>query len=84
VTPWLRDILTDHQDTYDTGRLLTVVCVLAAVFYSGWTVLVLAKPFAAQDYGIGVGSLLAGWVSTCRPTATRASRTLTPASSRQK
>jgi hypothetical protein len=55
----LRDILTDYDSqTYDTGRVLAVFCVLSLTAMQGWAVLK-GGTFDAMAYGGGVAAIVA-------------------------
>ena len=56
-----KDLLTGvDNETQDFGRWLGFLAFLAGVFYQGWDVMVNARSFSMQDFGIGVGALAAG------------------------
>ena len=54
------DSLTTHDgQTYDVGRILWVISVLAGIGYAGVDLFILHNKFDITQYGIGIGSLLA-------------------------
>ena len=55
----IRDILTDYDgSTYDTGRVLAVVIVLAMLAFEAW-VLWRGAAFDAGTFGGGIAAVLA-------------------------
>jgi len=56
-----KQLVTDYDNvTYDTGRWLGMVAVLAILFLAGWDVIVNHHEFKAQDVGIAVASVISG------------------------
>ena len=56
----IKDALTTHDgESYDVGRILWVISVLAGIGYAGVDLFVLHNKFDITQYGIGIGSLLA-------------------------
>jgi len=47
-------------ESFDVGRVLWVLGVLAFVGYAGYDLIVNKQPFNPQNYGIGLGGALAG------------------------
>lgn len=52
-------ITTSDGVTYDVGRILWIIAVMAGIGYAGVDLLILHNKFDITQYGIGVGSLLA-------------------------
>lgn len=73
--PWWRSPLTDHNGDFDLGAILVGVVILAMCYYEWYDVTVNHIKFDAQQFGIGVGSVLLGfagykWGDTKRPPGT--------------
>ena len=57
----LTNLITDYDNkTFDTGRSLVCVVVLAMVFFQGWDLIVNDAKFDASSFGTGVAALLVG------------------------
>lgn len=55
------DSVTDFDnETFDTGRILVVIAVIAMIFFVGYDLIVHKATFDSQSFGIGVGTLLGG------------------------
>jgi len=69
----LKDLTTDYDNqTFDTGRVLGVIIVVAYVVFTGHSVFVMGVPFNGQEFGIGIGAILTGlgaciWGDNRRP-----------------
>ena len=56
----IKDSLTTNDgESYDVGRILWVIAVLAGISYAGVDLFALHNKFDIAQYGIGIGSLLA-------------------------
>lgn len=56
----LKDVFTGIDgESYDMGRVLWALSVIAGLCYAGYDLVYLNTPFNIVNYGIGVGSLLA-------------------------
>lgn len=56
-----KSVSTDYDNhTFDTGRFLVVLVVIAMIFLQGWDVIAHAAKFDAQSFGTGIGALLLG------------------------
>ena len=44
----------------DDGRVAAMLLVFSYIIYAGWSLIYDHCPFAPQQYGIGIGSMMAG------------------------
>ena len=57
----VKQLLTESDnETHDLYRYLALSSVVVALFLSIYSVIHLEQSFSIQDYGVGLGSLLAG------------------------
>lgn len=59
--PFWRSILTDHYGDFDLGAVLVGVVVVFMCANAGYDTVYLHQHFDAQNFGIGVGAVLAGF-----------------------
>lgn len=57
----IRDLLTDHDGCWDTGRVATCTTLLTAIGYQGYNLFWLHNAFDMQAFGVGCAALLAGF-----------------------
>lgn len=57
----LKQLVTDYDNTtFDTGRSIGLLVVIAMIIFAGHDVFIVGKPFNAQEFGIGIASVLTG------------------------
>lgn len=56
----LRELLTDDRDAQDVHRWIAVLAALAGIALTIYSVVWKGDTWSIQDYGIGIGALLAG------------------------
>lgn len=60
---WFRSIMTDHNGDFDLGAVLVGVVTVAMCLNSGYDTIILHTKFNAQEFGIGIGAMLAGFAA---------------------
>jgi len=60
---WWRSMLTDHAGEFDTGRILVAVVVVAMCAIQLLDVHYNKAVFKPNDFGIGIGAVLAGFAA---------------------
>ena len=56
----LKELLSDDRDAQDVHRWIAVLAALAGIGLSVYSVVWQNSAWSVQDYGIGIGALLAG------------------------
>jgi predicted membrane-bound mannosyltransferase len=63
MTPRSLSFWTDNRGAWDTGRVIVPLAVLAMIAISAFDVVSNGRAFNAQDLGVGVGAVLAGFAA---------------------
>jgi hypothetical protein len=58
---WWRSMLTDHAGEFDTGRILVAVVIVAMCAIQSLDVYYNKAVFKPNEFGIGIGAVLAGF-----------------------
>lgn len=61
--PWFKSIMTDHNGDFDLGAVLVGVVVNAMCLISAYDVMITHVKFDPQQFGIGIGAVLAGFAA---------------------
>lgn len=57
---WVKKLFEAPDGLPDDGRVAAMMLVLSFIAYAGWSVIVDHRPFDAQQYGVGIGGMMAG------------------------
>lgn len=57
---WIKKLFESPDGLPDDGRVAAMALVLSYIVFAGWSVIADHKPFDPQQYGIGVGGMMAG------------------------
>lgn len=57
---WIKQLFQAPDGLPDDGRVAAMSLIFSFIFYAGWSVIAQGKPFDAQQYGIGIGAMMAG------------------------
>jgi len=59
VRMWIDSFTTSDGKTFDVGRILGFWSIATFIFLATWDVLVKGHEFHMQDFGVGLGALMA-------------------------
>ncbi len=57
---WIKQLFQAPDGLPDDGRVAAFMLVLSYIVYAGWSVIYQGKAFDPQQYGVGIGAMLAG------------------------
>ena len=57
---WLKKLFEAPDGLPDDGRVAAMTLVFSYILYAGWSLIYDHHPFDPQQYGIGIGSMMAG------------------------
>ena len=60
MSSWLSRLFNSSDRSVESHIVFTFLALIATIAYTGWHLIVLHNPFAAADFGQGVGVILGG------------------------